>query len=153
MCHVWTYVLYGYNRETGASSTTFPMPILLNSGGKVYLNLIFGLLLNGRLKNTEHLQPFSETVQIKWLSKCMKKVFSAALSFLLSSVFCFFPFLLLTLHIYHTTFSSQLFYFMTLIKMYSNTEELSGVWEQITATGKILSLWLRSVQLLCKNIS
>lgn len=35
--------------------------------------------------------------------------------------------------------------------MYSNTEELSGVWEQITATGKILSLWLRSEQLLCKN--
>lgn len=35
--------------------------------------------------------------------------------------------------LYHTTFSSQLFYFMIAMKMYSNFEEVSGDWEQVTA--------------------
>lgn len=63
----------------------------------------------------------------------MNKVFSDVLSFQFSSIFCFFSHLLLGLHIYHATFSSQLFYFMTVIKIYSNLQGLSGVREQITA--------------------
>jgi len=62
----------------------------------------------------------------------MNKVFSDGVSLLLSSIVCFFPHPLLGLHI-DATFSSQLFYFMTVAKIHSNSEEPSGVQEQLTA--------------------
>lgn len=38
------------------------------------------------------------------------------------------------MHIYHASCASQLFYFMTVIKIYSKLEDLTAIFEHITAT-------------------
>lgn len=121
-----------YIREIGASyATLFSMPILFNSLEKVRSNPVFWVLPKGKVKNTEHLQPFSEIVKI------IVKVYEQSIFW--CTVLLAFKYILLLpspaarVHIYRATFSSQLFYLVTVIKIYSNLEELSGAWEQTTA--------------------